>query len=433
MTNYTELSYNELMSIVKTHKAALICGNGLSINFDEGYMAGKLSERLFETHCHIIKNYDYDVFGDTKYNAALKENVKGTFDALGQIKSQDNFNWLFSSALAFAKSIVGSEKVLNWLNTSGNNLGLTFGLSPITLLETIVAQADKYDIFNVNYEHLTILIYFVIALKKAPQEIYRFDITNLFVQAVSWGCRYRFTKQQGNGDALQNAIISGMFAYYRFLYASNILMNGKSYHVEQLQNWNGIDRQSLSAFLNMFDFVMTTNYDKILDNISSQKIHHLHGEFSMDRNIVLHQTLGVKYGLTRYDISTILIGDYFLSKAFLPNSASLAMGTGNNSKYDFYSKILEKTIRGAHTEAIVKLGLNIENDYHILRYLQILLESGGVKSPKIIYCYYTEADKDSFLGSYDKCITYSTELSEFVRNNISVYVVKSQDVLNHIL
>lgn len=322
---------------------------------------------------------------------------------------------------------------MNWLKQSGYNIELTFGLSNFSLLETLVAQADEYGIFSVNYEYLTILIYFVIAVKKAPQELYRLDITNLFVQAVLWGSKYEFKKLKGSSAALLNVAISGMFAYYRFLFASNILMNGKSYDVRRLQHWNDVDRQALKKFLNRFDYVMTTNYDKILENITNQPIYHLHGQFSMERNVVLNQSLGVKCGRTIYDISSIIIGDYFLSKSLFPNSAYLAMTRGNNSKYYSYSKISEKVIKYEHTEAVVILGLNIENDYHILRELQVFLEAGGVRYPKIIYCYYTEADKDSFLDMYDRCITYSNELSQFVRNNISVYAVRTQDVLKHIL
>lgn len=52
MTDYTELSYDELVSIVDRHKAVFICGNGLSINFDDGYCIGNFTKRLFETHCY---------------------------------------------------------------------------------------------------------------------------------------------------------------------------------------------------------------------------------------------------------------------------------------------------------------------------------------------------------------------------------------------
>lgn len=431
MADYTELSYDELVSTVDSHKAAFICGNGLSINFDEGYLAGNLTKRLFETHCHIIDNIDYDVYSDEKYNAALKENLQGTLDVLKKVKSPKDFDGLYSSALRFAKSVVCSEMVLKWLDDNGYDQTLTFGLSSISLLETVVSQADKYGIFNVNYESLTILIYFVMALKQAPKEIYRFDISNLFVQAVLFGNKYRFTKQKGFSAALSDTAISGMFIYYRFLYASNILMNGKSFDVKKLQHWNSVDRQALNAFLRKFDCILTTNYDNILDTITDRGIYHLHGKFSLDKNIVLQQSLGVKYDMTRYDISTILIGDYFLSKSFLPIAANFAVKTGKNTKYDFYAKILEKTIRDKHTEVVVIFGLNIENDYHILRDLQVFLEAGGITTPKIIYCYYTEADRDSFLDMYNKCITYSAELSEFVKNSIGVYVVNSQDVLKH--
>lgn len=433
MADYTELNYNELVSIVDSHKAAFICGNGLSINFDEGYLARNLNKRLFETHCHLIDNIDYNVFSDEKYNAALKENFQRSFDALKQLKSFKDFECLYSSALIFAKSVICSEMALKWLDDNGYNQVLTFGLSTISLLKAIVTQADKYGIFNVNYEYLTIMIYFVIALKQAPKEIYCFDVTNLFVLTVSWGCKYSFSKQQGSGNALSNTAISGMFIYYRFLYSSNILMNGKSFDVKKLQNWNSVDRQSLNEFLHRFDYIITTNYDNILDTITNQRIYHLHGQFSVNKNIVLHQSLGVKYDSTRYDISTILIGDYFLSKSVLPISANLAAETGKNTKYDFYSKVLEKTIRDMRTEIVVIFGLNIENDYHILRELQVFLEAGGTIVPKIIYCYYTETDKNIFCDMYDKCITYSIELSELVRNKIDIYVVNSQDVLKHFM
>ena len=122
----------------------------LSINFDDGYCMGNLTNRLFETHCHIIGNVDYKVFSNEKYNAALKENFQRTFDVLMQIKNHNDFERIYLSALEFAKSVIYSENVLKWLNDNGYNPELTFGLSPITLLKTIVDQSDKYGIFNVN-------------------------------------------------------------------------------------------------------------------------------------------------------------------------------------------------------------------------------------------------------------------------------------------
>lgn len=82
MTGYEEISYDELIPIVDNHKCAFLCGNGLSINFDEGYLVGKLTERLFETHCHLFDNISFEVYADEKYNSFLKENFQGTYDVL---------------------------------------------------------------------------------------------------------------------------------------------------------------------------------------------------------------------------------------------------------------------------------------------------------------------------------------------------------------
>ena len=127
-----------------------------------------------------------------------------------------------------------------------------------------------------------------------------------------------------------------------------------------------------------------------------------------------------------------MIGDYFLSKSFLQIVSEQASKQPQNSEIEIYGQILERIIKEKQSEVIVIFGLNMDNDFHILRDIQIFLKAGKIKSSHIIYCYFNEDDKNSFINGYDACITYSKELSDFVRNIIKVSIIDSKQLIEKV-
>ena len=73
----------------------------------------------------------------------------------------------------------------------------------------------------------------------------------------------------------------------------------------------------------------------------------------------------------------------------------------------------------------------MNNDFHIIRNLQVFLERSRLKKCKIVYCYFNTEDKMSFERAYKSCITYSDELNKYVRENISTYTLDSHYILQH--
>lgn len=431
--NINEISFNELMEEVVNVTSAFLCGNGFSINFDDDYKAQNLVKRLFSTHCYLKGYGSYDIISNKSYKFALNENYKATKKIIDKINCEKAFLDLFSDAVSFARSIVENESVIFWLNDNEFNSKLTFGLSHLDLVRSIVSQANSNGDLYVNYEYWTVLIYYILALKNAPPELYSFDTRNLFVSAVLAGSTYSLFKENENGKNLfPDSAINGMFTYLRFLFTANILLDGNSYGVTKLQKWDTYNINIIKSFLNKFNYLMTTNYDMLLENISSQKVYHLHGCYSKQKKRVMSQSLGVYYNLVRYDLSTAVIRDYFLSKSFLQIVSKLAAKEKQNSNIEIYGEILEKIIKENRSQLIVVFGLNMENDFHIFRDIQFLLESVKNQNPHIVYCYFSEDDKTSFIHGYDACITYSTELCDFVRNNIKVSIIDSRQIIQNI-
>jgi len=431
--NYKEIYYDELIKETSEKRSTFLCGNGFSINFDDEYKLNNLVKRLFSTHCHLTLNESYDIVSNERYKAVLNENYKATKRIIKRINNEDAFSSLFSDAIVFACSITENDSVLLWLDNNGYNSKLTFGLAHIDLVFYIVEQAKKYGDMYVNYEYWSVLIYYVIALKNAQPEGYSFPANNLFISAVLAGNSNSLLNEAPNGTNIYlDTSINGMYTYLRFLFTANILLDGKSYNVTNLSNWNKYNIENIGSFLSRFDSLMTTNYDMLLENITKREISHLHGYYSKEKKRVLSQSLGVFYNTTRYDLSTAVIGDYFLSKSFLQITSKQASKQPQNSEIEIYGQILERIIKEKQSQVIVIFGLNMDNDFHILRDIQIFLEAGRIKSPHIIYCYFNEDDKNSFVNGYDACITYSKELCDFVRNSIKVSIIDSKQLIKKV-
>lgn len=427
------ITYDSLIKLISENKSAFICGNGFSINFDSKYSANSLSKSLFSIHNHLKSFQQYDVVSNTHFKNMKISNYKATKKVINRINTEEEFISLFSDAVKFAHSIISDHEIVKWLKENNFNLKLQFGLEQIHLVESLVKQAATNGVLNVNYEYWTVLIYYVLALTRASSELYLMDTSNVFIRAVLAGNSNPFYDSLKTGmDLLIDVTTNGMYIYLRFLFASNILLHGNSFNVEELEKWSYYNINTIKDFLSNFDYLMTTNYDMLLESITQKNIGHLHGSFSKEKKRVLYESLGVYFNCIRYDLSTVIIGDYFLSKSFFQITMKLASTNSVNSNIKIYADIIKETIQDGKSSVVVIFGLGIDNDYHILRDIQIQMEAGNVYNPHIIYCYYNDQDKESFIKSYQKCITYSKGLNEYVKNKISVSVIDSKEIIDEV-
>ncbi len=431
--DFQEISIEQLIDEINADTSVFLCGNGFSMNFDKSYKIDNLSKTLYETHCHLKSFQQYDIYPkDNLFYNICTNNYKQTKKVLNCMRNEEDFYFLFESAVIFAKSISNSKIVIDWLNKENYNNTLTFGLCSLDLVTSIVDQAETNSIMHVNYEFWSVLIYFALALRSAPPNVYIHDVNNLFIQATLHGTTQTISNSESKmGNLYADTAINGMYTYFRFLFTANILLKGKSCNVEELELWPQFDIDCLSSFLNGFNHLITTNYDLLLEKITNRSdVEHLHGSFSKTKKRVLAQSLGVSYNLTRFDLSTLIFGDYFLSKSFYPSALKLSEKFPNSTKTKSYLDITNQLITENNAQNIVIFGLNIENDYHIIRNLQYTLAVNNCPNNKIIYCYYDSSDKETFLNTYCDCITFSTEINNKVKNKIQPQIINSHEIIN---
>lgn len=257
-----DIFYDDMMKIITENKSTFLCGNGFSINFDDRYKCKNLMSSLYATHNHIINNSDFKVNATKEFNTILLKNYENLIREVSKIQTEKEFISIFDDAVEFARTITDNHNVFKWLQSNADN-NLTCGFSISELINIIVSQANATESksMEVNYEYWTILIYCVIIMKNAPKEIYVLDEQNVFVKLVLIGGRYTL-----KGSAVYNdTITNGMYTYFRFLFAGNILLQGDSFNVKCLKNWDSYNFSILNKFLSHFDFLMTTNYDRILE------------------------------------------------------------------------------------------------------------------------------------------------------------------------
>lgn len=426
------INYKEFLKIIALNNSTILCGNGLSINFDKNFRTNDLINRLYSTHCYIKSNVDFDVCANAIYKKSLIQNYNNTLDFLDMINNKKDFECLFADAIKFAILLTDNKAALLWLDENGFNSRLTFGLKHLDLVFSIVQQARENGSMYVNYEYWTVLIYYILALKNIPEIIFTLDESNIFIAATLKGAKLSLINDTINGTNLYiDTSANGLYTYLRFLFTSNILLEGNSYNVEKLHYWKKYDIDKISNFFSNFNYLITTNYDLLLENITHRSVAHLHGYFSREKKRVLSQSLGIFYNNIRYDLSTAVIGDYFLSKTFLQITAKTASKQPQNSCIENYDEILKRILLINKSNAIVIFGLNMDNDFHILRDLQIFLGTSGVSNPIVIYCFFNDNDKDSFLKAWDSCLTYSKDLCNNIKEKFIVLTMDSQEIISN--
>lgn len=429
--NFRDISTELFQNLVKSSaNPSLLCGNGLSINFEPRLSLDCLGENLYQTHMHVVRFSDYNVISP-KMKAVLHPNYKATIKYLENIIHTDKeFLDFFSDAVDFAKSIT-TPQVVEWITDNKFNTKLVMGFGALDYVTDLIKQAEhSVSALKVNYEYWTILIYFALVLAQAPPNIYISPEGNKFVKAIAIGA------EQSLGIGVNNqpnyfakTCENGMFTYLRLLLATNILLVGNGYHVERMSKWGFFQEDVLKQFFMLFNHIITTNYDLLAEKITSGAVSHLHGCYTRQPQIVLGQSLGVFIDTVRYDLSSILIGDYFVAKSFYATTVHMAQKLSPNTKINFHQEVLKQIIEKEKSDTIVIFGLNINNDYHIVRDLQVFLYQSRLSQANIIFSYFNEEDRTAFREAYESCITYSEELNKYVREHISTYTIDSHSIL----
>lgn len=430
---YSELDLDEFEKLISDTNSSILCGNGFSINFDDRLSMNNLGKSLYRAHCTWKSYSNYKVNSNKDFKDGLKENYNGARKVINRINSEKDLEEFFSCAILFARQILEDDKVLTWLDDNKFNSHLVFGVSQTEILREIVSQAKSKSVLCVNYEYWSLIVYFILALKNAPEDIHSFDKTNNFVDAVLKGSQYSYIEgkiELSSSSLISETVLNGVAIYLRFLFAINILIDGSTVNVRDLKNWEKLNTKKINELFKNFNYLLTTNYDLLIEKITDRAVDHLHGKYSKDEHVVFYQTLNVFLGLNKYDLSTITVGDYFSEKSFFMTTAQLCSGKRPNTSVFFSKKILEKIIRTQKTESIVIFGLCADNDYHIIRDLQFYLALESSPNANIVFCYYDDYAKKGFLEVFEKCITYSSEVSDFVRNNIKLSLINSNIILN---
>lgn len=421
------IKINELNNVLKNDNCAFLCGNGFSINFDNEF--ANIYSKLYSSHKELIYNSEYIVKANNKFKKKFKNNYNNVFKYIKYI-NQSEFYKIFEDALIFANTIIKNKKLIDELKSKGKITKLSFGFSELDILKNICSIGNKKGIKSVNIENWSILIYFYHSIVLLNTDIYEFPDGNSFVTIAKIGSNTNI-ELIDKEDAKMKTVSNGFITYYRFLLSIAIYLKGKSIDINKLQDIDRLNLNKIITFLNKFNVIMTLNYDLIMENLISKNIEHLHGKFVINqKQYVYHQRFLLKTKDMNVDFSDILIGDYFVFKVFLPVVNNLASGDFNkkqkNSAERIKSLITEKSIN-----TIVIFGMNINNDYHILRQLMIGMFFAKIINPKIIYCYFHEKEKMEFKKQFKKVITYSDKLNNY-SNNIKLSFIKTQDILNNI-
>ena len=72
--------------------------------------------------------------------------------------------------------------------------------------------------------------------------------------------------------------------------------------------------------------------------------------------------------------------------------------------------------------------MNIDNDQHIIRDVMLRFSDMPSKDVKIVYCYFTEEDRDVFNEQYEASITFRKDVCYRVKQTELLYI-KTQDIL----
>lgn len=418
------IDINEYKDIVSKNTSAILCGNGLSMNFDTGYCS--IFDKYYESNKEIYGIHKYSVIGRDDFKGALKNNFRAVMKQLKDL-DRDGYYKIFDDAYLFASSIVCNKQLCEYLFENKVVSNLVFGISQIDLVQSIHNAYKNKGPAYVNIEHWTILVFFYYALRDIDKSIYQFPTNNSFIDIIRIGDsnNHLFDIKKDNNI---NSLINGFLIYYRFLVAYTVFNNGKSVTCKNLDKIDSLDIASIKEFFSFFDMVLTTNYDHIIEGVIDREAIHIHGSYVVNQNeYVFSQNLSISYNYKEYGFSDMTIGDYFLFKTFLPVVNNLAKG--KNKIIHSLSEQFADLFMNKKVNTVSLFGLNIDNDQHIIRNLLLELYNAKVEKPQIIYCYFVDKERDDFESNFWKVITFREDVNEYCRD-IELIYVKTQDILN---
>lgn len=208
-----KLSYDDFIKLISENKSTLICGNGFSINFDDRYKFWNLMNLLYTTHKYVLTHYEYSIKANENFKNVLCTNFNSAIKEMKHLDTEEKFIAFFDDAVEFVRTIIDNSNVLEWLKESKTDNILMFGLRCTDLLRNISEQY-KATPLNVNYEYWTIVIYFVLAMKNAPADLYVLDTENIFIKAVLAGSPLSIDKPKGEKTAEEYTVVNGVYIFF---------------------------------------------------------------------------------------------------------------------------------------------------------------------------------------------------------------------------
>ncbi|MED0780824.1 hypothetical protein [Bacillus siamensis] len=423
------LCLEQLEDYIINSNSAILLGNGFSINFDDCFSG--IYNRLYDSHKKIIsKKGQYNIKGvNSRFKGKCKDNFTGVYRYL-KFYSEIDLENLFKDGLALANEIINNDRVLQSLYSKEMIHTLAFNISEIDVLKNICEVGNRRGYKYVNIENWSILIYFYFAIKELDKGTFSFPQSNTFVESIIAGHKSRILLSP-KSHVLENTIMNGFSTYIRMLFSIAIYANGKSCDFSQLEKKDNLNLCGIKKFLNLFTSLLSFNYDLIADTLlENDSIIHPHGKFIKNKiEFVYNQSLGLIDGKEYVSFSDIIIGDYFIYKTQYNLIAHYSIKNNYYNKIkSYYSDDIEETFKRNCIDNVLIFGMNIENDYHILRSIMYSLFSRNVKRPKIIYCYFNSEDRASFEEIYTKIVTFNDDFTNYVKQ-IELHCINTQSIL----
>ena len=423
------ISLQSFDNLLKSDKISFLCGNGLSLNFDKDFL--NIYDNLYIAHKNVIKNASYKIKSNSSFKRKCNENYKSTMQYIRAFDEKQLMK-IFHDALKFAELIAQDDELIRGLKEKKKIYELVFGINHIDIVKVICEASKRSGIKSVNIENWTILIYMYFAIKETGYHGLKHLTDNSFIKILEIGNTSRvklINDTKSSYELHEKVILNGFTTYYRFLFSTAILANGKAVNFEMLENVRNLEVQKIKVFLNKFELFLTLNYDNIADSLYDKDVHHLHGEFVTDsEEYVYGQSLGINTANGYVSFSDILIGDYFTFKTLLPGINQLANSNKHNKRVVSFSEKMESLMSDNEIQTVVIFGMNIENDHHVLRNIMLSFYSISQRSPHIVYCYFSDEERKQFENAFQEVITFREDVSEYSRA-IKVSYLKTQEIL----
>lgn len=404
----------------------------MSLNFDNDFR--NIYDNLYEAHQNVLRNTIYKV--NTR-NPIFKKKCIGNYNSVKQhvrFFKERHINKLFEDALELAAIISKDQNLETYLNQEGVLTNLTFGINQLDIVKYIHQSGKQNGIKSVNIENWTILVYIYFAMEEIDYELIHDLRDNSFVKILKAGDIVKNSVSGSSTSFIQRiyekVIFNGFTTYYRFLFSTAIFSNGKAIDFERLRGCSHLDISRIKCFFAKFDLLLTLNFDRIAEHLYAGSVHHLHGEFVVDKEeYIYHQSLGLKTRSGYVSFSDILLDDYFSFKSYIPTVNSLSSKHRPNKESVHIHEKIENAMNESSIEVLVIFGMNIENDHHVLRNIMLSFHATKQKSPHIIYCYFNEMEKNQFDKEFHKSITFGKDLNKYAKS-IQVSYMRTQNILN---